>query len=181
MPDATRQRSRRDARRGGAAVRRHGTARDHDGGHRAGGPAVPPRPLLVSEGERLRRYLSRAYEEREGVLAGIEDAFLAGLRFLVEHPVLARGRQEEPALLLERVTAHRGPLVDTALDWFAEVIADGVETGEIRDVRPRWAAEVLVRLMLSWFAFPEMAIPVRDEAQAREFARVLLTEGLAAR
>ena len=137
--------------------------------------------LLVSEGERLRRHLSRAYDAREGVLPGIEDAFLAGLRFLVDHPVLARGREEEPALLLERVTAHRGPLVDTALDWFAGVVEEGIRSGEVREVRPRWAAEVLVRLMLSWFAFPEMAIPVRDERQAREFARVLVAEGLANR
>ena len=137
--------------------------------------------LLVSEGERLRRRLTRAYEAREGVLPGIEDAFLTGLRFLVEHPVLTRGRDEEPALLLERVTAHRGPMVEAALDWFAEVITQGIDRGEIRVVEPRWAAEVLVRLMLSWFAFPPMAIPVHDEAQARVFVHELIADGLATR
>ncbi len=136
--------------------------------------------LLVSEGERLRRRLTRAYDARDGVLPGIEDAFLTGLQFLVEHPVLTRGRDEEPAMLLERVAAHRGPLVEAALDWFAGVIAEGVATGEIRPVEPRWAAEVLVRLMLSWFAFPPMAIPVHDPEQARVFAHVLIAEGLAA-
>lgn len=136
--------------------------------------------LLVAEGERLRRRLSRAYGARDGVLPGVEDAFLAGLQFLVDHPVLARGRDEEPGLLLERVTAHRGPLVDTALDWFADVIREGMAAGEIREVEPRWAAEVLVRLMLSWFAFPPMAIPVHDPEQARVFAHVLIAEGLAA-
>lgn len=137
--------------------------------------------LLVSEGERLRRRLTRAYEQRDGVLPGVEDAFLAGLTFLVDHPVLTRGRDEEPAMLLERVAAHRGPLVEAALDWFADVIREGMETGEVRPVEPRWAAEVLVRLMLSWFAFPPMAIPVHDEAQARVFAHVLIADGLAAR
>lgn len=135
--------------------------------------------LLVAEGERLRRRLNRARENREGVLPGIEDAFLTGVRFLVEHPVLTRGRDEEPAMLLERVTAHRGPLVEAALDWFAGVIREGIDAGEIRHVEPRWAAEVLVRLMLSWFAFPPMAIPVEDPAQARVFAHALITAGLA--
>jgi AcrR family transcriptional regulator len=136
--------------------------------------------LLVQEGERLRRRLTRAFDAHDGVLPGLEDAFLAGVRFLVDHPVLARGREEEPAMLLERVTAHRGPLVDTALDWFADVIQQGIATGEIRPVRPRWAAEVLVRLMLSWFAFPPMAIPVDDPDQARIFAHELIADALAA-
>lgn len=137
--------------------------------------------LLVSEGARLRRRLARAFASRDGILPGIEEAFLAGLQFLVEHPVLTRGRDEEPAMLLERVTAHRGPLVEAALDWFAEVVARGMETGEVRPVEPRWAAEVLVRLMLSWFAFPPMAIPVHDDAQVRLFAHTLIADGLAAR
>ncbi len=83
--------------------------------------------LLVAEGERLRRRLNRAHEGREGVLPGLEDAFLTGVRFLVEHPVLTRGRDEEPAMLLERVTAHQGPLVEAALDWFAQVIQEGID------------------------------------------------------
>lgn len=135
--------------------------------------------LLVREGGRLRRRLDHAFAAHEQVLPGIEEAFLAGVRFLVEHPVLTKGRDEEPGMLLERVTAHRGPLVETALDIFADVIATGVERGELRDVQPRWAAEVLVRLMLSWFAFPPMAIPVHDPEGARQFAHELIAEGLA--
>lgn len=137
--------------------------------------------LLVSESERLRRRLARAYEAEDGVLPGLEAAFVAGLRFLVEHPVLTRGRDEEPGMLLERVAAHRGPLVDASLDWFDDVVRQGMASGEIRRVDPRWAAEVLVRLMLSWFAFPPMAIPVHDEEQVRHFAQVLIADGLAAR
>lgn len=137
--------------------------------------------LLRAEGERLRRRLTRAYESRDGVLAGIEEAFLAGMAFLVDHPVLTRGRDEASAVVLERVTAHQGPVVEAALDWFADVIRVGIERGEVRDVPPRWAAEVLVRLMLSWFAFPPMAIPVEDPEQARRFAHHFVTDGLAVR
>lgn len=136
--------------------------------------------LLVREGDRLRRRLAQAFEAHVDVLPGIEDAFLAGVQFLVEHPVLTKGRDEEPAMLLARVTAHRGPLVESALATFADWIAEGVDRGEVRDVEPRWAAEVLVRLMLSWFAFPPMAIPVHDPAGARQFAHELIAQGLAA-
>ena len=135
--------------------------------------------LLVREGERLRRRLSHAFEAHDEVLPGVEDAFLAGVQFFVEHPVLTKGRDEEPAMLLARVTAHRGPMVETALDTFADWIDAGVRRGEIRDVEPRWAAEVLVRLMLSWFAFPRMAIPVHDPTGARQFAHELIAQGLA--
>ncbi len=38
-----------------------------------------------------------------------------------------------------------------------------------------------MRLMLSWFAFPPMAIPVHDPEQARIFAHALITDGLAPR
>lgn len=137
--------------------------------------------LLVGEADRLRRRLTGAFRSREGVLPGIEEAFLAGLRFLVDHPVLTRGRDEDPALLLERVAAHQGPLVEASLEWFADVIAQGIASGEVRQVEPHWAAEVLVRLMLSWFAFPPMVIPVHDPARARLFTHVLIADGLAAR
>lgn len=137
--------------------------------------------LLEREAGRLARELRSAAEEHERAPERIEAAFLAGVRFFVEHPVLVRGRDEEPGLLLPRVTANGGPLVVQGLELFEGLIAVGVASGELRQVEPRAAAEVVVRLMLSYFTFPPMYVRVDDPEQARLFAHRLVAGGLAAR
>jgi AcrR family transcriptional regulator len=137
--------------------------------------------LLEAEADRLERRLREAAAERPNASARIEAAFLAGVEFYVTHPVLTRGRDDEPGLLLPRITANDGALVGRLLDLFAELIEAGVASGELRRVRPREAAEVVVRLILSWFAFPPMEVRVDDEDAAREFAHALVAGGLVAR
>src|SRR5690606_14551348 len=110
----------------------------------------------------------------------VEAAFVAGVRFFVEHPVLTRGRDEEPGLLLPRITANGGPLVVQGLDLFEQLIAEGVASGELRDVEPAAAAEVVVRLILSYFACPPMHVRVDDPEEARSFAHRLVAGGLTA-
>jgi AcrR family transcriptional regulator len=134
--------------------------------------------LLVREAARFQRRLARAAEGADGVLAAIQAAFVAGVRYFIEHPVLTKGRDEEPALLLERVTAQRGPMVETGLDWFAGLIEQGIAAGEVREVDPRAAAEVIMRLILSYFTFPPMVIRMENDAEAQGLARALVAGGL---
>jgi len=135
--------------------------------------------LLEREGQRFRRRLQRGVEQADSVLAGLQDAFVIGIRFFTEHPVLGRGRDEDPALLLERITAYRGPLVDAGIDWFARQIVAGQQAGQIRtDVDPRVAAEVLMRLVLSYFTFPPMVLRPDDDDQIHQLAREIVGRGL---
>ena len=73
-----------------------------------------------------------------------------------------------------------GGHVERLLRPFADVVAGGVASGEFRNVDPRAAAEIAVRLLLSYVAFPPMELRVDDDVQARTLARAL-SEGLARR
>ncbi len=137
--------------------------------------------LLDREAERFARELEEAAATQDTAPARIEAAFLAGVRFFVEHPVLTKGRDEEPGLLLPRITANGGPLVQRGLALFASIISEGVASGELRPVEPPAAAEVIVRLILSYFSFPPMHVRVDDPEAAQAFAHALVAGALSAR
>jgi AcrR family transcriptional regulator len=134
--------------------------------------------LLEREAARLERRMQAAIEQHRDAASRIETAFVVGIEFLVEHPVLTRGRDEEPALLLPRITADGGPLVVTGLERFTRLIAEGVDSGELRRVDPRAAAEVIMRLILSYFTFPPMYVRVDEPEEARAFAHALVAGNL---
>ena len=159
----------REARAGKATLYRHFANKD----------AVID-ALLAREAERFDRLLRSAASEHDDAPGRIEAAFVAGVRFFVEHPVLTRGRDEEPGLLLPRITANGGPMVSSGLELFTELIAAGVEAGELRAVDPRAAAEVIMRLILSYFSFPPMHVRVEVPEQAQAFAHALVAGGLRA-
>jgi TetR/AcrR family transcriptional repressor of uid operon len=134
--------------------------------------------LLEREALRFERRLRTAMADEPSATARIEAAFVTGIDFFVTHPVLTKGRDEEPALLLPRITADGGPLVGRGLELLTEVITDGIAAGELRDVDPRTAAEVIMRLVLSYFSFPPMHVRVDDPAEARGLAHALVAGGL---
>jgi AcrR family transcriptional regulator len=136
--------------------------------------------LLEREAGRFVRILERAVAGESDAADQLEAAFVAGVRFFVEHPVLTKGRDEEPGLLLPRITAVGGPLVARGLALFGQLIEDGVAAGELRPVDPRAAAEVVMRLILSYFSFPPMHVRVDEPEEARVFAHALVAGSLRA-
>jgi hypothetical protein len=94
--------------------------------------------------------------------------------------MMTRGRDEEPGILLPRITANGGPLVRRGMELFTDVLADGVASGELRPVDPPAAAEVIMRLMLSYFSIPPIHVRVDDEDEARAFAHALVAGGFRA-
>ena len=130
--------------------------------------------LLEREAARFVRDLERAAADHRDAAVQLEAAFLAGVRFFVDHPVLTKGRDEEPGLLLPRVTANGGPVVIGGLELFRGLIEQGIERGELRDVEPDAASEVIMRLILSYFTFPPMHVRVDDPAEAERFAHGLI-------
>lgn len=157
----------REARAGKATLYRHFANKD----------AVID-ALLDREADRFERHIDAAVEDCGSASARLESAFLVGIAFFVEHPVLTRGRDEEPALLLPRVTADGGPLVVRGLERFTRLIEQGVASGEFRRVDARAAAEVIMRLILSYFAFPPMHVRVDDPDEARAFAHAVVAGNL---
>lgn len=134
--------------------------------------------LLEREVSRLERRLEAAVAAEDDAAGRIEAAFVTGVDFLVTHPVLTRGRDEEPASLLPRITADGGPLVRMGLGLLERLIVDGIAAGELRRVDAPAAAEVIMRLVLSYFTLPPMHVRVEDPAQARALARAIIAGGL---
>lgn len=159
----------REARAGKATLYRHFANKD----------AVID-ALIEREAARFERLLRTAAEQEESAADRIEAAFVVGVRFFVDHPVMTKGRDEEPGILLPRITTNAGPVVRRGLELFTGLIRDGVERGELRAVDPPAAAEVVVRLILSYFSFPPMHVAVDDPVQARAFAHGLIAGGLRA-
>lgn len=159
----------REARAGKATLYRHFANKD----------AVID-ALLEREAGRFVRAVDRAAAGEPDAAGRLEAAFVAGVRFFVEHPVLTKGRDEEPGLLLPRITADGGPLVVRGLERFGQLIEDGIAAGELREVDPRAAAEVVMRLILSYFSFPPMHVRVDDPREARALARALVAGSLRA-
>ena len=136
--------------------------------------------LVERESERFARGIelaATAVEDADAV-ARLEAAFVAGVRFFVDHPLLVRDRDTEPAILLPRVTADGGPVVRRGLALFAALITAGIDSGELRRVDPNAAAEVVIRLILSYFVFPPMHVRVEDPVEASTFAHALIAGGL---
>ncbi|MGH3440615.1 MAG: TetR/AcrR family transcriptional regulator [Nitriliruptorales bacterium] len=134
--------------------------------------------LVEREAERFVGNVTAAAQSHDTTLDRLEAAFVAGVRFFVRHPVLTKGRDEEPGLILPRVTATGGPVVEAGLALFAELVEEGMAAGDLRPVEPRPAAEMLLRLILSYFTFPPMVVAVDDDEAARAFARSLVAGGL---
>jgi AcrR family transcriptional regulator len=137
--------------------------------------------LVERENARFTRVLERAAAAEEAAADRVEAAFVAGLEFLRSHPMLTKSLREEPDVLLPYLTLRSGPVVQSGMAVFAEVIRSGIEAGELRPVDPEWAAETLFRLLMSFFSLPPLAIRVDDPDQVRTYARGLVAGGLRAR
>lgn len=136
--------------------------------------------LVHRENERFTRRLTRAVAEGETAAEKIESAFVAALDFLRSHPMLNKSLREEPDVLLPYLTLRSGPMVETGMRIFHDVIHAGVRSGEFRKVHPEWAAETLFRLVMSFFSLPQLAIRVDDAEQVRQYAHGLVAGTLSA-
>lgn len=136
--------------------------------------------LVARENERFTRRLTRAVAETDTAAHKIESAFVAALDFLRSHSMLNKSLREEPDILLPYLTLRSGPMVQTGMRIFREVIDAGVRSGEFRPVHPEWAAETIFRLVMSFFSLPPLSIRVDDPAQVREYAHGLVAGTLLA-
>jgi AcrR family transcriptional regulator len=134
--------------------------------------------LLDREVARLEREIAREVATSATASTRIEVALATTIAFFLNHPVLTRGRAEEPAELLERITSSGGPLVLRLQGTFEALVTDGIERGELRTVDAAMASEVLLRLATSYLAFPPLAVPVDDASQIRRLARAVVDTGL---
>jgi AcrR family transcriptional regulator len=120
----------------------------------------------------LRRFLSEL-ENAIGSLETPEEKMVEGFVFTLEsarrHRLLQRMLESEPELVLPRLTVQGDAFIAAARDFLAAGIArelDDDRGGEELLI----AADIVVRLILSFLLSPPATVDLDDPAAAREFA-----------
>ncbi|MEW9551440.1 TetR/AcrR family transcriptional regulator [Nonomuraea sp. NPDC050783] len=121
----------------------------------------------------LRRFL-RAFEQELAPLPTtaerVVEGFALTLRLVRAHPLLTRLLATEPETILPQLTVEAGPYVAVARRYLAERLA-GPAGGGAGSAEAEALAETYVRVALSFVLTPDSAIPLRDAADARAYAR----------
>jgi len=110
-------------------------------------------------------------DPRLGAADRIAEGFVAALRVAREEPFFAR----MPALeVLGALNQPGEETVQMVRDFIAGFIREGQARGELRDVDAEIAAELLLRLGVSFLLIPRSTIPLADPDAARTVARTMI-------
>lgn len=129
--------------------------------------------VLAREARRFERRVRDAVVGAHDTADRVEVAFLACILQLVGHPWFDREDDPERDELYARVIDPRHGHVENLVALLAELIGDGVRDGAFRHVEPRAAAEIGIRVLLSYLSIPPIELDVREPDQAATVARVL--------
>jgi AcrR family transcriptional regulator len=132
---------------------------------RFGDRAALVEALGVRECRRCLAEIEAALDPAADPADQIADGFVASMRIARTHPLLNRLARVEPGTVIDALTADGGALLALMREFCAArfTLLDGVQAQE--------AAEVLVRLCVSFVLVQDSAIPLEDEGAARAFAR----------
>lgn len=129
----------------------------------------------------LLRELRRFFAAIDETVAGLEtteerltEGFAFALQFLNNHALLNRFLRSEPELLLPHLTVDAGPVLAAAREFLAEHLDREIAERRLAPLDTQIAAELLARLVLSFFLTPESAASLRSSDEARRFARTYL-------
>jgi AcrR family transcriptional regulator len=130
--------------------------------------------LSIREVQRCLAELDRAVDRTDPIADQIADGFAAALRLIREHPLLDRFARYEPETALEALNADGAAIFALSRAFTAGLIREAQQLGEVGALDPEQAAELLVRLGVSFVLIPATILPLDDEAEAREVARRLI-------
>jgi len=130
--------------------------------------------LGAREGSRCLAVLDAAAKPDAPIAEQVAAGFLASLRLAREHPLLSRLARLEPESLLGALTEDGGALFALARNYLAERLREAQRAGVLGAVEVEEAAELLVRLAISFVLIPESALPLEDEQRVEQLAHQLL-------
>ncbi len=141
---------------------------------RFGGKQALVTALAVREGRRCIAELDAAAPPEAPVTEQVAAGLATSLRLTREHPLLSRLIQLEPEMVLAALTKDGGALFAIARTYAAERLRESQRAGQLGDIEVNEAAELLVRLGVSFALIPESILPLEDEERVRGLARRLL-------
>lgn len=125
--------------------------------------------MSVREARRFLAELNAAVRPDAPHIEQVADGFVAGLRLVRENPLLQRLARTEPESVLETLNADGGALVALGRTFLVEhARAAGIAGPDAEE-----AAEVLVRMGVSFALLPDTVFPLHDEERLRALARSL--------
>ncbi|QFG22817.1 TetR/AcrR family transcriptional regulator [Actinomadura sp. WMMB 499] len=127
--------------------------------------------VAIREGRRAMVAMVRAAEGRPTVEERLVEGFVTGIGLARANPLLARLISSEPEIVLPYLTTE-SRFVAFARDFLAEQFRRS--PGPSAVASPDAAAELIVRLAMSFFLDPQSCIPLETENDLRTFARTYL-------
>lgn len=134
--------------------------------------------VLMREAQRFFQDLDGAVARYESTDERLAEGFAFTLDFLRGHALLNRILTTEPEALLPHLTVEAAPILAAARGFVAERLGREVEQGRLPPLDAEIAAELLVRLVLSFLLTPESSATLDGHGQARRFARRYLAPAL---
>jgi AcrR family transcriptional regulator len=130
--------------------------------------------LGAREGRRCLAELDAAAQPDAPIAEQVAAGFATSLRLAREHPLLSRLARLEPETVLSALTEDGGALFAVAHAYLEKRLRESQRAGVLGPIEVGEAAELLVRLAVSFVLIPESALPLEDEDRIRELARALL-------
>lgn len=128
--------------------------------------------LGVRETRRALAEIAAAVDSTDPIGERVADGFVAALRVARTHPLLVRFARFEPEALLDPLRSDDDTFAWMLREFVASQIREqaGAEGAADADA----AAELLVRIGVSFVLIPRSAIAYEDESVARELARTVI-------
>ncbi len=136
--------------------------------------------LAVRESARLFAILDAEVPQDEPVEDRIAAGFVTSLRLAREHPLLSRLARIEPESVLAALTADGAAAFALARGFLAARLREAQIDGDIDAIDVEQAAEILVRLCVSFVLVRDSVLPLDDPDQAADVARRLIAPVVAA-
>jgi len=135
--------------------------------------------LGAREGRRCLAEIDAAARFDAPIAEQVAAGFATSLRLAREHPLLSRLARLEAETVLGALTEDGGALFAVARGYLGERLRESQRAGVLGPVEVDEAAELLVRLALSFVLIPESVLPLEDEDRVRALAQRMLAPILA--
>ncbi len=136
--------------------------------------------LGIREVRRCLAELDAAGDPADPVADQIADGFVASMRIAREHPLLNRLARVEPEAVLEAANADGAATFALARAYMAGRLRAAQEAGSLGELDVDAAAEILVRLAISFVLIQPSVLPLDDEERLRGVAIDLIAPIVAA-
>src|SRR5436305_15100248 len=130
--------------------------------------------LAVRECRRCLAQIAAALDPDKPIEERATELFVATLRVIREHPMLARLARVDPEALLHELNRDSSAVFRLVRRFLVAQIRAAQAAGELADADPAALAEIAVRLGASFVLMPDSTIVSDDEQQTRETVRLLL-------